>query len=88
MEKIISIIVTVLICSTCFLASAETWTEESARQEAFRNIHLQADVSQYAAVDPDFEENQKALKLNRLIQLTAVAPRCSMLGLWKSILRR
>ena len=62
MEKIVCIIMTVLIC-VCPPASAERWTEESARQEAFRNIQLQTDVSQYAAVDPDFEENQKALKL-------------------------
>ena len=63
MGKIASIILAALICA-CPPASAERWTEENARQEAFRNIQLQADVSRYAAVDPDFEENQKALKLN------------------------
>jgi len=54
------------------LPSAETnsvdegqWNEESARKEAFKDLQLTADIKIYPAFDPDFVENQKALKENR-----------------------
>jgi len=38
------------------------WSEEPARQEAFRDIEYKIDVSQYPTIDPDFAENQEAIK--------------------------
>ena len=41
------------------------WTTERAKEEAFRNVRTKIDVSTYPAKDPDFEENQQALKENK-----------------------
>ncbi|MBL7073300.1 MAG: hypothetical protein ISS33_05950 [Candidatus Omnitrophica bacterium] len=51
----------------CFLsisnfACAQKWTEETAREEAFRDIKYSIDLTQYPTLDPNFEENQKALR--------------------------
>ena len=61
MWKIICIAVVVFLCVP-YLGYAQRWTEESARQEAFRDVKYHIDVSPYATVDPDFQENQQALK--------------------------
>jgi len=41
------------------------WTTERAKEEAFRNVQTTIDVSAYPARDPDFEENQQALRAGR-----------------------
>lgn len=41
------------------------WNEESARKEVFKDLKLTTDIKAYPATDPDFIENQKALKNNR-----------------------
>lgn len=45
-------------------ACASKWTEETAREEAFRNAQGQINISDYPSQDPNFEENQRALQNN------------------------
>jgi len=42
------------------------WTKETARKEAFHNIKRNINITQYSAIDPNFEENQKALREGRI----------------------
>lgn len=64
MKKTACIIILAFIC-IIHLACAQNWTEEAARQEAFRNVKYNIDVSQYPAFDPDFQENKKALEAGK-----------------------
>jgi hypothetical protein len=41
---------------------SKTWTVEMARDEAFRQAKPIIDVSQYSSLDPNFLENQQAVK--------------------------
>ncbi|MEI8349475.1 MAG: hypothetical protein WCI77_04935 [Candidatus Omnitrophota bacterium] len=61
MRKIIGIISIALLCVFHF-GCAQDWNEEKAKQEALRGIKYSIDISQYPAVDPDFDENQQAIK--------------------------
>jgi len=61
-------IILALAIATIFvihLACAARWTEETARQEAFKNIQRYIDVSKYPAFDPNVMENQKAIREGR-----------------------
>ena len=55
-----------IICMTflimCNFACAPKWTEQDARQEAFRDVQYRIDASGYPLIDPDLQENQRALK--------------------------
>tara|TARA_B100000315_G_C14535099_1_gene568081 strand:+ start:939 stop:1466 length:528 start_codon:yes stop_codon:yes gene_type:complete len=46
-------------------AYTQTWTEDSAREEAFRNIELTLDISQYAAIDPNLKSNRETIAKGR-----------------------
>ena len=46
-------------------ANEQQWNEESARKEAFKDLKLTVDIEKYPSFDPDFIENQKALKENK-----------------------
>jgi len=46
-------------------ACTTRWTEETARKEVFHNIKRNINITQYSAIDPNFEENQKALREGR-----------------------
>lgn len=61
MKKVLSIIFLAFFCMFN-LSYAQSWTEETARQEALRDIKYNIDVSQYPPIDPDFAENQQAIK--------------------------
>lgn len=48
------------MCGAC--ACAAEWTEETARQEAFRDIKRTIEVWEYPAYDPQFTENMQAIQ--------------------------
>ena len=51
-----------LLIGISTLACAAEWTEETARQEAFKDIKRNIEVWEYPAYDPQFTENQAALQ--------------------------
>ncbi len=51
-----------ILFSACHFCYGMNWTEETARQEAFKNIQYKIDVSKYPAFDPNFQEDQKAIQ--------------------------
>ena len=75
MRKVSRLIVLLLAIALCQLGCAQRWTAESAREEAFRDIQRQIDVSRYPSRDPDFEENQRGLREgNPIVQDRFVTP--------------
>ena len=59
-KRIVSIIIAALLCTSSF-ADAARWTEETARQEVFKDVKRNIDISKYPTNDPYYEEHQKAL---------------------------
>lgn len=74
------VILTIIFLGMQHVACAASWTESAAGQEAFRDVQYNIDVSQYPASDPDFKENQQALKAgqeevgNRFVTANAEPP--------------
>jgi len=64
MKRIGCILITAFL-SLSHLSCGPVWTEETARKEAFRDVNYNIDITQYPASDPDFQENQNALKTGR-----------------------
>ena len=64
LNKIILAVAIAILFLTHF-ACAARWTEETARQEAFKDIKHHIDVSKYPAFDPNVMENQKAIREGR-----------------------
>ena len=60
--KKVSYISIAILFSVCFFGCGTRWSEQTARQEAFKNIQHRIDVSKYQVFDPNFEENQKAIQ--------------------------
>ena len=44
------------------LFAGADWTTEKAKEQAFQNVQTKIDVTKYPSQDPNFEENQAALK--------------------------
>lgn len=51
-----------IFCCIFFVGCGKQWTVETARREAFKNVQYKIDPSKYASQDPDFLENQEAIK--------------------------
>lgn len=60
MKRLLLVLLCLVVCGC-----AEPWTEEAAREEAFRNVEMKIDVSRYPAVDPNFEENLQAMNTGK-----------------------
>jgi hypothetical protein len=63
MKKTLTMLMVFLII--CSFAFGQEWTVESARLEAFGDLKTSIDVAQFPSFDPDFTENQKALREGR-----------------------
>ena len=60
MKKII--VITSIGLFFFFFGCGKRWTVEGAKQEAFSRVPAQFDISKYPKQDPNFKENQEALK--------------------------
>lgn len=80
MKRLMLIQSLVILLYPALLFGDSMWTEETARENAFRNISYTIDVSQYPRVDPDYEDNMQALingramVSNRYVTLNPVPP--------------
>lgn len=65
MKKIYCFIFLQLCINFYQISYASAWTPEEAREKAFSSIQSRVDISGYPSKDPNFEENQQALKDNK-----------------------
>lgn len=61
MSKMQTVALIALVLFTPQMLFAANWTEEAAREEAFRDTRKKIDTSAYPSQDPNFAENQQAI---------------------------
>lgn len=57
-----AIVILLAVVGLASRSDGQEWTEEAARKEVFRDIRWMIDPALYPAKDPDYEENQQAMR--------------------------